>query len=98
MRNAELIETLSAMYKPETSKHLQMEQHKSVKNTNAERPACHWKEEVKFDENYDEYKDEFNDLLSEFNKMWDGHIGRIVAVNHGVDLINLDVRPIHPAP
>lgn len=30
--------------------------------------------------------------------MWDGHLGRIHAVKHRIELILQEVRPVHSAP
>lgn len=40
-----------------------------------------WTGGVKFNDNYDDYKDELIDMLSEIKDMWDGPHGPIITVN-----------------
>lgn len=50
---------------------------------------------MKFNDNYDEHKDEFFDMLSKFKDKWDGHLGQINSVKHGIKLTSPDVPPMH---
>lgn len=57
-----------------------------------------WTEEIKFDEEYDEFKDDFFNMLSDIMDMWNVLLAGINAVRHQIDLTWTDAKSIHSAP
>lgn len=47
---------------------------------------------------YKAHSDEFLRLPSEFENMWDGHLGRIKTTKHRIELSSTGVHPVHRAP
>lgn len=50
-----------------------------------------------FNENFDDYKNAFDDTLSDFDDMGDGPPGRIKEVQHRFELTSQDIKQIHSA-
>lgn len=82
----EPIHSVNAIHKLEIDENPQMKRQQNVKCTDAERIKRNWTEERKFNKNYDDYKDQFFNMLSEFKDMQDGLFGRICAVKHQIEL------------
>lgn len=57
-----------------------------------------WRDKVKIADVYVEFKDEFLEILSHVEFMWDRHLGRIGFVKHWVELCPADPKPIYSAP
>lgn len=87
-----------ALYMPDISRVKQMQQHKNVECTDTEPILSSYTKEVKFNEKYDSYWDEFFDMLSEFSNKSDGHFRQASKVKRRIDLRSLDVRPIRLPP
>lgn len=47
---------------------------------------------------YLEIKGEFSETLSDFELMWDGHLGRIDIAKHWILLSPADAKQTHSAP
>lgn len=56
------------------------------------------KNEVQMLEKNDAYRDQMLKMMTEFESMWDQHLGRIKAVKHHIQLTSTDENPIQSAP
>lgn len=70
--NSEPIHFSNAIWSLEILKSSQMQRPRNMKHTDAKWLESGWTEGVRFNENYDEYKDELFDMLSEFRDIRDG--------------------------
>lgn len=54
-----------------------------------------WKEQMRFNDKYNDYNHEFFDLLSDLKHMWDGYRGLINIVKHLIELrrrLDIDIK------
>lgn len=49
-------------------------------------------------ENYSQNRKEFIDVLTTFQSIWNGHLGRISTMKNRVDLLSPMIRPINSVP
>lgn len=74
-----------------------MRKHEDVKLADEERLEQDWRNEAVTSDDYEEAKDEFIKMLSEFEMIWDGHLGRIQNAKHRIALSPADAKPIQSA-
>lgn len=81
----------------ETYKNMQIQRCKNMECTEPKLLKSDWREEVKFHEHLDSYKDEFFDMVSEFEDMSDRHLCWIDSVTHRIYRISPFTQLIHSA-
>lgn len=69
----ETIDSVNAICRPEVKQNMQMRWQWNVICTEAEQLKSDLTEEVKFTKCYDNYTDQFSDMLPEYKDMSDGH-------------------------
>lgn len=85
-------------YKPPLDRTTQQERHATVQNKDTERLTHDWRNKIDISEKYDEYQNSFVDMLSQFQHLWDGHLGRIATAKHRIELIDPTTLPVHSVP
>lgn len=49
---------------------------------NAEQKAHNWRKELKFDPKFDTFPDKFFAVISDFESLWDFHLGQTDVAKH----------------
>lgn len=88
----------AVLYKPTLYNEYQIDNHATVQKKDAEKWNEDWRSEVNMPSAYKSYKPGFLEVLSEFEAMWDGHLGLIKAVVHRIELTTIAARRIHSDP
>lgn len=57
-----------------------------------------WREWLAFDAKPDPCRPIYEEMMSEWASMWDGHLGRVLLIKHGMDLTNPSRRSMHSSP
>lgn len=56
-----------------------------------------WKGDPLLPDKFNDHQPAFLKMLEEFNRKWDGHLGRIIVAKPHKDIFNDDVRPVRSA-
>lgn len=92
-------ETVSAdHYKPNVDRATKMARHTDVLQEDNQRLAHNWRDKVDLSNNHGQYRQQLIDMLSEFESMWDGHLGRISTAKHRIELSDPNTAPVLSAP
>lgn len=75
-----------------------MARHTDALQEDSQQLTHNWPDEVDLSNNYGQYCQQFIDMLSEFEHMWDRHLGRINAAKHRIELNDRNTAPVHSTP
>lgn len=75
-----------------------MENHEEVTQKDETRLTEDRRNEITVPDKYKDHKVAFLQLLTEFENMWEGHLGRIKTARHQIELADSDIRPVYSAP
>lgn len=78
-------------------KQQQLEQHRQVTKTDQRNQKEDRKNQLNFNQKNDEYRQDFDTLMSKFSLMCDGHLGRILVTKHHIQL-SMETPPIYSHP
>lgn len=71
-----------------------MKEHENVKERDEETLKKDWCKEEQLPPNFEQLSSAYLEMLTEFESIWDGRLGRINASRHQDDSTNDQVRPV----
>lgn len=77
---------------------MQRERHMMVEHEEAEQKPRDWREEGRIDTRVDAYCDDFIKMMTKFEFMQDGHLGRISVAKHCIKLASHQSGPVNCVP
>lgn len=75
-----------------------MENHANVQDEDTNRLTHDWREKIDISDKYGKHRGDIIYILSQFEHMWDGHLGRITTAKHRIELLEPTTRSVHSAP
>lgn len=76
----------------------QVDRQKKFQVNDKNRKTKNWEDKIQLGNPFEEYREDFFRFLSEFESMWDGHLGWIRIAKHWIGLTADDTHPIQCAP
>lgn len=75
-----------------------MPSHEAVAKIDKENLEQDWPHEVETDDFNVKFKEEFVQMMSHFELIWNGHLGCVNISKHQIEFVSVDVSPILSAP
>lgn len=85
-------------YKPAEDRESQMTRHHVIQSDDSKRLSEDFGTVVQKSEKYAQCREEFLSMSSNFQSIWDGHLGYIPATKHRLKLPEKHTDPVHSAP